>query len=267
MSRMSCVFTLGIVLTALTVATTLEIQPAIIGGNAVDIAKYPYLVSIRYRLEPNIDPYWHKCAGVILTETAVLTAAQCLREILTERVMIAVAANQRKGNEGKLYPASKWVEHPKFSTYTADYDIGLIFVDLPFEFHGSRTMARSISIRAERPAVNRLATVAGWGYREEFGPSSNRLEETKVPIVSQAECVDIYGAGEVSERMICAGNVRTGGHDACQGDTGGPLVYEGELVGLVSWGRGCARPGYPSVYTYAASLKSWIAEELQKAQV
>ncbi|GJQ73521.1 putative serine-type endopeptidase, partial [Trypoxylus dichotomus] len=48
--------------------------------------------------------------------------------------------------------------------------------------------------------------------------------------------------------MICAG-VAEGGKGPCQGDSGGPLVTNGKLTGIVSRGRGCAREGYPGIYT------------------
>lgn len=45
-----------------------------------------------------------------------------------------------------------------------------------------------------------------------------------------------------------------------QGDSGGPLVDNdsGRQIGIVSWGRGCGRPGYPTVYASVASHYDWI---------
>nr|AGM32954.1 serine protease [Coptotermes formosanus] len=55
--------------------------------------------------------------------------------------------------------------------------------------------------------------------------------------------------------MICAG-LPCGDRDACQGDGGGPLVAlcPLRLVGIVSWGVGCARSGYPGVYTKVSAV-------------
>ena len=58
----------------------------------------------------------------------------------------------------------------------------------------------------------------------------------------------------------------TGGKDSCQGNSGGPLVQYSEggnqgratLIGVVSWGRGCARSGSPGFYANVAHFRDWI---------
>ncbi|KAH3793633.1 hypothetical protein DPMN_147148 [Dreissena polymorpha] len=61
--------------------------------------------------------------------------------------------------------------------------------------------------------------------------------------------------------MVCAGYME-GGIDACAGDSGGPLVCSVEglyyVMGVISWGTGCALPGYPTVYAKVAAFQSWI---------
>ncbi|XP_016979446.1 transmembrane protease serine 9-like [Drosophila rhopaloa] len=235
----------------------------IINGTTVDIARHPYLVSLRYRRDEE-SSYKHECAGVIISEQVLVTSAQCIDGLPEGTKILAVAgANTRNGTDGFIYPVSNWTHHPNYDPLTVDNDVGVLFLDTPLNL--THFGIRSIGIRPERPAVGRLATVAGWGYREEWGPSSYNLEQTEVPVVSSEECTQIYGAGEVTERMICAGFVAQGGSDACQGDTGGPLVIDNQLVGLVSWGRGCARPNYPTVYCYVASLVDWIEETIAAA--
>lgn len=53
-----------------------------------------------------------------------------------------------------------------------------------------------------------------------------------------------------------------GGVDSCRGDGGGPLfcAETQTLYGIVSWGRGCAEPDFPGVYTEVAPFRSWIME-------
>ncbi|XP_061397818.1 trypsin eta-like [Musca vetustissima] len=234
-------------------------EARIVGGRDVDIAKHPYLVSIRYRSTPN-DPYIHKCAGAIYSKRAVITGAQCVVDIKDgEKVMIVAGANNRLGYDGMPYPALKWIHHASYSEWTVDYDIAVIIIDDVFDFN--HPLIKPIEIRESRPANGRLVTVTGWGYEAENGPSTKGLSEVEVPVVGNDQCGSLHGAGEITERMICAGYL-SGGKDSCHGDTGGPLVYNMELVGLVSWGRGCARPNLPGVYTYVASLKKWVDDTI-----
>lgn len=83
-----------------------------------------------------------------------------------------------------------------------------------------------------------------------------------LPIISRSSCRSQYGTSQITDNMICAG-FGGGGHDACSGDSGGPLVDDsGTLIGLVSWGRGCAQAGYAGVYTRVGNYVQWIGENM-----
>lgn len=88
--------------------------------------------------------------------------------------------------------------------------------------------------------------------------SPTELRKVSVPIVSRATCRSNYGSSTITDNMICAG-VASGGKDSCQGDSGGPLVdASNRLIGIVSWGEGCAAAGKPGVYTRVGSVLSFI---------
>ena len=115
-----------------------------------------------------------------------------------------------------------------------------------------------IQMTTAAPPADMSVIVTGWGALKLGGQSPSQLQQVQVYIVDQEECSNIYRSfGGVSERMICAG-VSKGDKDSCQGDSGGPLVSNGQLVGIVSWGVGCAAQGYPGVYSNVANLKNWV---------
>jgi secreted trypsin-like serine protease len=80
-----------------------------------------------------------------------------------------------------------------------------------------------------------------------------------VPVVGGAGCRTGYPEYSPSS-MLCAGYPE-GGIDACKGDSGGPLVVDGGLIGIVSYGEGCAKPGKPGVYTRVSTYADEIATQ------
>jgi trypsin len=124
------------------------------------------------------------------------------------------------------------------------------------------TGVQPISLTSSEPAAGALAVVSGWGTLSS-GSSSlpTQLQAVEVNIISSTSCNNAYSEyGGITARMICAG-VSGGGKDSCQGDSGGPLVVSGSLVGIVSWGAGCAEADYPGVYSNVAVLRSFVTDE------
>merc|ERR1712133_55125 len=91
----------------------------------------------------------------------------------------------------------------------------------------------------------------------EGGNLARQLMKVDVPVVSDDDCRDAYGQNDIADSMICAG-LDAGGKDSCQGDSGGPFMCGFGLDGIVSWGYGCAQPGFPGVYTQTSYFVSWI---------
>ena len=98
------------------------------------------------------------------------------------------------------------------------------------------------------------------------------LQQAKVPLVSRDTCQKAYdkigyGRYKLTTRMRCAGYAG-GAIDACQGDSGGPLVCATNdkwyLMGVVSWGVGCAREERYGVYADVMDLKYWVQESIHK---
>merc|ERR1712106_643899 len=114
------------------------------------------------------------------------------------------------------------------------------------------------------------ATVTGWGTLASGGSTSSKLREVNVKVMNNTECKgSSYPASWITSQMMCA-NVDGGGKDACQGDSGGPLVVTGNgsdtytLVGMVSWGSGCAQERYPGVYSRVTKQLQWIQQTTAK---
>uniref|UniRef100_A0AAG5DUS1 Peptidase S1 domain-containing protein n=1 Tax=Anopheles atroparvus TaxID=41427 RepID=A0AAG5DUS1_ANOAO len=113
--------------------------------------------------------------------------------------------------------------------------------------------------------VTLYALVSGWGSTHNPDESALVLRAATVPLANHERCSEVYlGYGGVTESMICAG-YEEGGKDSCQGDSGGPLVCAGQLTGVVSWGKGCAEPGYPGVYAKVSEAFEWIEQTLADA--
>lgn len=101
-------------------------------------------------------------------------------------------------------------------------------------------------------------------------PSDVKLKAL-IPLFENQVCKDRLKVNVVPSQL-CAGGVD--GKDACSGDSGGPLMRKIEssdtpqaqwfLEGIVSWGSGCGKPGYPAIYTRVPSYIKWILDTISK---
>ena len=191
----------------------------------------------------------------------MLTAAHCFAPSDTPGLLRAKAGATDIANQGKWTDIETIIVHKDFNPSTMENDIAL--VRLKSEPRGTPVALASKSTKID---VGQSLEVTGWGTTSEEGQGSRKLLMAEVPYVANSTCNEPASYnGAIGSGMICAGQ-REGGVDACQGDSGGPLVWRTDegpvLVGVVSFGIGCARQLKYGIYTRVSDYRDWIAKNM-----
>jgi secreted trypsin-like serine protease len=226
-----------------------EVQPRIVGGGDASIKDYPYAV---FLTDAKGNQF---CGGVLVSSSAVATAAHCASAVAQSDMRVVAGRETKSGTDGVVARVSRVWKEPNFSDPGQGYDVAVLNLDRQLPYRPVSLPGNSDSALY---AAGTNATVVGWGRTSDGGARATSLRSAVVPVVSDASCLSSYSNYSATS-MVCAG-YPNGGVDACQGDSGGPLVVGDTLIGIVSWGDGCAKPGKPGVYarvsTYADDIRA-----------
>jgi len=216
----------------------------IVGGSASASGAIPWIVSVRQSS--------HFCGATIYNTRTVICAAHCTSGVSSVQIRYNSLTH---ASGGTLVASSGITNHGSYSSSTLNNDISVIRLASALTL--AQTQARAVTMPSQgSDLTSGSAIAAGWGTTSEGGSLAASLRQVTVGVVSRATCQSNYGSSSITTNMVCAGS---SGLDSCQGDSGGPLTQSGVLVGVVSWGIGCARPGYPGVYTRVGNYVSWVA--------
>ncbi|XP_058017713.1 ovochymase-2 [Ahaetulla prasina] len=236
----------------------------IVGGEEAVPYSWPWQASLQI-LDENI------CGGAVLTRTWVVTAAHCLKKEGKYqdlwRVVVGTHDIKEQDQSSQKRLVKQYIAHPDFNTSTLDSDIALVELTEPLEFN-HYVHPVCLPEQEEKIEPSRICVITGWGNQYEDRAQSSKLHQLRVPILVSEECQKYYVDHPlvVNERMFCAGFPAEGGKDGCTGDSGGPLVCPAKdssyytLNGIISWGLGCGRKGYPGVYTNVSAFADWISQ-------
>ena len=234
-------------------------QADIVGGEDADIQDYPYQAALI-----STGGWWGSayCGASIINEYWILTAAHCVQGESASNTGVRVGNSNSYAQGGETYDAAQIIIHENYNSVSNGSDIALIRLEDPIVYNNFTQPVlvvcdQQVDLGVEDPGE--MSWITGWGNDEGTANNPDQLQVVGVPITTQSNY------GNISSDMIMAG-YPNGGYDSCQGDSGGPMVVlaaDGETylqVGVVSWGNGCAEPGYPGVYARVSYFIDWICE-------
>lgn len=210
--------------------------------------EFPYQASLR-----NIRR--HICGAAILSSSWILTAAHCADDNKPPALFVRVGSIDQ--SKGETYDIDLVMIHENF-TWTetnqdSSDDLALMRTQNSIQFND---LVQPIAIEISFIRGGERAVFAGWGE----GSPSNFLQVLNYTTMSNQACrrqMPEESRNNVYSRSLCGSNVA--GRGVCLGDSGGPLIIDGKLVGVSTWGVKCAL-GYPDVFTRVFPYRKWIAD-------
>lgn len=200
------------------------------------------------------------CGGTLITHNKILTAAHCSIEARSEAYELRVGGANT--GDGSLYDIVKTYTHENYTRGPQGDPINDLMV---VEFYNPNEELGIWSVHLNEdssyPNDYSFVTTSGYGRIMSDGKLPGHLRSVEVPVVPYNSCHKQYN--DMNDVLnVCAGNSNS---DSCQGDSGGPL-WVGEpsnrsrviLLGVVSYGHGCANPASPGVYTRVSGHREWL---------
>ncbi|XP_054844499.1 acrosin-like [Eublepharis macularius] len=234
---------------------------------------WPWMVSIR---RPVGSGYRHTCGASLISAKWILTAAHCFRQkrsLVNWELSFGATELSHPGPDAQVRFPKRVVEREDYEPGKEINDIALVELDEPVLCNDYIQPACLPDAAMDVSAMTRCY-ISGWGYTQEKARNpSDILQEAMVDLIPLPQCNDSrWYNGHIRFNNLCAG-YEEGGTDACQGDSGGPLMCREErserfwVVGITSWGAGCARAKRPGVYTSTSHFHAWIQGYIKEESV
>jgi len=233
---------LVVLLALLTTTGTAAADVQVIGGERASIEANPWAVYL------TDDRGAQFCGGTIVAPMKVLTAAHCaLGRSPSELRVVAGREDKLDRDSGVSVAVTDIWIHKQYISADEGEDVAVLTLKKAVPY--APLPIAELSDRALYEPGTELRAL-GWGRTSENGKTSRYLLQAALPVLPDTYCAESYPQF-VRTDMFCAG-YEGGKIDTCQGDSGGPIVAGGKLVGVTSWGEGCARKGKPGVYVRIA---------------
>ncbi|MEV6114840.1 trypsin-like serine protease [Streptomyces sp. NPDC052109] len=247
-------------------ASTSTVSPMIIGGTTTSITSAPWMAQLWYYDDKGTsdtsDDVGFFCGGAVVAPTKILTAAHCVKGYDwhangavvtgTDQLPTTDSTGGTDLHGGTVSGVWRQWNHPSYNASTIDNDIAVLTLPSPIK---ATPIRMTTSTDTASYAAGTSAKVYGWGRTSSTSDDiSQTLKTATLPIQSDSTCSGAYGSEFIAGHMVCAGNPASGSDTGttatCNGDSGGPLIVNNRIVGIVSWGvQNCVAKGAYSVFS------------------
>nr|AAP12674.1 trypsin precursor LlSgP3 [Lygus lineolaris] len=234
----------------------------IVGGRQTKVNEYPLIAAIVNRGRPNFI----FCGGTIITERHVLTAAHCKPKNPFQPLSVVLAEHQvssKTESQTTIIDVQEFITHEQYNLRSnLENDVALLVLKSKIPF--GKTIGPACFPKANLNIVGQKVRVIGWGRLSSGGLQPDILQKVDLDVKPISACQKVYNG--ITEGQVCT---YTEKKDACQGDSGGPVIWldpstnRYTVVGIVSYGYGCAQPGSPGVNTAVSTYRDWILQKIQ----
>lgn len=243
----------------------------IVNGRKVLRDKMPWIVFVRtlFRLDETSTTMF--CSGSIVSHSYIVTASHCLTLLHGGLpTSVVVYYNSSKTGDGPKVNVMRYARHPDFILAVYANDIAILQLEKPLKF--DKFVSPVCLPRKPLNIARKRLLIAGWGQTDEGGRDSEQLRYITKKELPFKKCKPmLHGEAQMklNESIVICTSARN--KDACMGDSGGPMTTWNErgrsvLVGIVSFGYGCARDDEPSGYTRVATFVPWVLRTINHFQ-